>query len=435
MDKNVIARTLLVLLALLVPAACRNALDDDGADHIEPEDLRDNVAFQGVFDCTERDDNGYRQGSRFDISVVQVDARPVEVRTANAYIAMQAAAHNAGVTVRVVSGFRTQSQQQYLYGCYTNCDCNNCNLAARPGFSNHQSGHALDLNASDDGVGSWLNSHADEFGFARTVSGEPWHWEWWGSASDYSGPCGVSGGTVDADTLPSDCAPIVGTGGSVNDGDACFVPGGPSATLRAVDGGEGNAQVWTYATANNNPANFAVWWLPVSQAGRYRIEASADSSLATSRQTKYRITHGSGESQVVVDQRGHSGFFSLGEFTLSSSSPGRVRVNDNTGEAGSLQRRIVFDAIRIVRIDGQTVDACPRVLIDTASGSAVNVRPSASTGGAAIGTIADGTTVTRLATSNGQSVDGVSEWFRVETSSAASSVRGWVTARYATCLP
>ena len=164
--------------------------DDEGHDHGQPFDDRENAIFQGVYDCTERGDTGYRSGSSFAIRVVTVDAKPIEVATANAYVALQEAARQDGVGVRIVSGFRTMSQQEYFYGCYTDCNCNNCNLAARPGYSNHQSGHALDLNTSDSGVLTWLNAHGDEFGFARTVASEPWHWEWWGAASDFDGPCG-----------------------------------------------------------------------------------------------------------------------------------------------------------------------------------------------------------------------------------------------------
>ena len=154
-----------------------------------PIDTQDNLDQLGLFDCAEHGDTGYRSGDPFTIRVVTVDGRAVERATANAYIAMQEQARRAGVTLRVISGFRTMDQQEELYGCYINCNCNNCNLAARPGYSNHQRGHALDLNTSESGVLSWLNNHADEFGFARTVPSEDWHWEYWG-AVDFDGPCG-----------------------------------------------------------------------------------------------------------------------------------------------------------------------------------------------------------------------------------------------------
>ena len=92
---------------------------------------------------------------------------------------MRAAAASDGVTIKVVSGFRTMAEQEYLYGCYKSGTCNNGNLAARPGFSNHQSGHALDLNARDPAVGLWLRAHASAYGFHNTVPSEPWHWEFW----------------------------------------------------------------------------------------------------------------------------------------------------------------------------------------------------------------------------------------------------------------
>jgi hypothetical protein len=178
-----------VLIAVLFVAALAGCGHEVERHEDEPFDDRENEMFQGIYDCTERSDTGYRNGNSFPIKVVTADAKPVEVKTANAYIAMQSRARQAGVNLRIVSGFRTQAQQQYLYGCYVNCNCNNCNLAARPGYSNHQSGHALDLNTSDSGVLTWLNNNAASFGFARTVPSEPWHWEYWGAVS-FAGPCG-----------------------------------------------------------------------------------------------------------------------------------------------------------------------------------------------------------------------------------------------------
>jgi MYXO-CTERM domain-containing protein len=108
---------------------------------------------------------------------------------------MAQAAAAKGVNIKVVSGFRTMAEQTYLYNCYIHCNCNNCNLAASPGNSNHQSGHALDLNTSASGVLSWLNAHGGTYGFKRTVASEAWHWEWWGGGPG-GGPC------VDKPTYP-----------------------------------------------------------------------------------------------------------------------------------------------------------------------------------------------------------------------------------------
>ena len=177
------------LLALTL-AGCGVPTEPPGADEAEPELIASSVE-QGLVTCAERTDTGYRNGTPFGITVVTADGKPVERDTANAYAVMQAAAAADGVTLVVVSGFRTMAEQQYLYACYVNCNCNNCNLAAPPGTSNHQSGHALDLNTSSGGVLSWLNANGARFGFARTVPSEPWHWEWWGGGPG-GGPCGLT---------------------------------------------------------------------------------------------------------------------------------------------------------------------------------------------------------------------------------------------------
>jgi MYXO-CTERM domain-containing protein len=144
-----------------------------------------------AINCSESKDTGYVKGDAFEITVVTVDGKPVEVETANAYYAMQQAAAADGVGIKIVSGFRTMAQQQYLYNCYVNCNCNNCNLAAKPGYSNHQSGHALDLNTGASGVLKWLDAHGSEWGFKRTVPSENWHYEWWGGGPPQNGPCGT----------------------------------------------------------------------------------------------------------------------------------------------------------------------------------------------------------------------------------------------------
>ncbi|MCA3014568.1 MAG: D-alanyl-D-alanine carboxypeptidase family protein [Myxococcaceae bacterium] len=150
---------------------------------------------QELISCAARSETGYENGRAFAITVVTVDGKPAERATANAYALMQAAALRDGVRLSVVSGFRSMSEQRYLYACYVNCACNNCNLAASPGYSNHQSGEALDLNTGAAGVYGWLTRNAARFGFYRTVPSEDWHWEFLGP-SPGPGPCDAGGGAT-----------------------------------------------------------------------------------------------------------------------------------------------------------------------------------------------------------------------------------------------
>ena len=76
---------------------------------------------------------GFKNGNAFGIRVVTVDGKKVEWKTANAYLKMAKVAQNAGVQLRVVSGFRTMYEQQFFWNCFQTCSCNNCNEAAPPG--------------------------------------------------------------------------------------------------------------------------------------------------------------------------------------------------------------------------------------------------------------------------------------------------------------
>jgi LAS superfamily LD-carboxypeptidase LdcB len=119
---------------------------------------------------------GYRNGKRIELEVTDVDGVPVEVTTARALEAMKAAADKDGVYLQAWSGFRSNEKQAALYEAWK---AGVGNPAAKPGFSNHQSGRAVDINllGVPPETYAWLKKHAAEFGFRRTVASEPWHWE------------------------------------------------------------------------------------------------------------------------------------------------------------------------------------------------------------------------------------------------------------------
>ncbi len=155
-----------IFLAVLAPAMS----------HAEPPRSPQPPPRVPQLDCTVTTEQGYRRGKKFSIKVIAVDGRPLELATANAYWAMQLAAARDGVTLQIFSGFRSHADQSYFYRCFRTCSCNACNPAARPGYSKHQSGRALDI-AQWIGVRPWLVKNARRFGFYATVRREPWHWE------------------------------------------------------------------------------------------------------------------------------------------------------------------------------------------------------------------------------------------------------------------
>lgn len=170
---GVIAALASALAARTEPAPAAPAAP---ADVVESEIEIEDPAWTLAADPVER--VGYRQGRRqvFEVVPLGPTAVEVEVRTARAFLAMRSAALEAGIELRLESGFRTVAQQRALFRAWRK---GRGNKAARPGMSNHQSGRALDIAVgSAPGALAWLEANGASYGFKRTVKTEPWHWEY-----------------------------------------------------------------------------------------------------------------------------------------------------------------------------------------------------------------------------------------------------------------
>jgi hypothetical protein len=187
-------RYLLVVLPFAVALGCSGAEDDSADETEDPPTETGSDAITSTVDCHLAKAAAFDHGNPFTIQVINIGGKPASKPTGDAFLKMQKAADAAGVKLTINSGFRTMAEQQHLYGCYIHHSCNNGNLAAKPGYSNHQSGRALDLSVS-----SWLVNNAARFGFKRTVPSEAWHYEFFGN--DPGGPC--DGASPDAPVTPS----------------------------------------------------------------------------------------------------------------------------------------------------------------------------------------------------------------------------------------
>lgn len=223
-----------------------------------------------------------------------------------------------------------------------------------------------------------------------------------------------------APDAPEGCGRLGVTGGVIDDDDDCLELGGTASYLRAESGGFAGDHVWTIATAGARD-NFARWHLGVARAGTYRVDVYVPPT-ATSRQTTYQVRHDGVVDTVALDQSATRGWRSLGRFDFAAGFDQRVRLDDNTGEAGSLRRMIGFDALRLV-------PACDQLVVET-DGVALNVRSSASAGSTRLGSIADGQIVTRIASVDGSSVDGNTIWHEVD---AGGGLRGFASGAYLAC--
>lgn len=101
---------------------------------------------------------------------------------AAAYLRMSSQATRDGLTLVPTSGFRTMEKQQELYAAFR---AGTGNLAAAPGFSNHQAGIDVDIEVGRSFTSKtylWLDRNAGQHGFVNTgqtfSQPEPWHWEY-----------------------------------------------------------------------------------------------------------------------------------------------------------------------------------------------------------------------------------------------------------------
>ena len=115
------------------------------------------------------------------------------------YIEMWDAAKKDGLSMRVVSAYRTEDYQRGLYNnkVRTTGKVYADNYSARPGHSEHQTGLAVDIGSTRNGVFEysaefrWMLQHAHEYGYIlrypkgkEWITGysyEPWHYRYVGT--------------------------------------------------------------------------------------------------------------------------------------------------------------------------------------------------------------------------------------------------------------
>lgn len=164
-----------------------------------------------------------------------------------------------------------------------------------------------------------------------------------------------TGGETHA-TCPVDCPVcenIPPLGRVVDERDLCFEEGGDSRWWRYVedDGYESTLQ-WTHTVATAAEMdNYGIWHLTFDQAGQYQVAAYTDASYAQSTQARYQVRHAGVEETQVVDQTAVDGWVQVGAYDFAAGGDQWVRLEDYTGEPLNTNTQIVFDAVRLTRLD------------------------------------------------------------------------------------
>jgi zinc D-Ala-D-Ala carboxypeptidase len=115
--------------------------------------------------------------------------------TAAAFERMRADALKEGLSIVIISGYRSFDQQREIYDADVARLGPNQNVSARPGHSEHQLGTTVDLNELDEAFGDtaegrWLAKNAAKYGFVMSYpegreaqtgyAYEPWHFRYIG---------------------------------------------------------------------------------------------------------------------------------------------------------------------------------------------------------------------------------------------------------------
>lgn len=170
-------------IATIKDGQALSAVNSSAAPSIEDKTLPPLTEFQ---------ETGYSRGKSFPVTLVKIGWERVEKFTGYDFLLMQQAAKKDGVKLMIMNGFRDMETQTRLYNERKNEPIRSQKgPAAAPGWSNHQSGKAVDLNTNMtladkqakklSAQYEWLVANAAKFGFdnldvPKAPLDEPWHW-------------------------------------------------------------------------------------------------------------------------------------------------------------------------------------------------------------------------------------------------------------------
>jgi LAS superfamily LD-carboxypeptidase LdcB len=155
-----------------------------------PKKINGPVALPNLVEVTK---TGYTTGpsSAKPVLLCVIGNHLIEKNTAYDFVMMATLAAQQGISLFISEAFRTNERQEELYAARQNpAAAKELGVAARPGFSNHQGGIALDIRVGiskpqwvsgirNSPIFDWLTAHAADFGFNHEEGAkvkEPWHW-------------------------------------------------------------------------------------------------------------------------------------------------------------------------------------------------------------------------------------------------------------------
>ncbi len=196
-----------LLLALFTLTACNNTTDENSS--MDKENSKVNAVVTSEETTTPESTEPPAQEPNIEVidGITYVDGILIANKTYalpsdfnpgvsdeayDALTEMEIAAAEDGISLFIVSGFRSYDDQDVIYNRYVSQDgkAEADRYSARPGHSEHQTGYAFDLNSleeyfADTPEGIWLAENCHKYGFIirypkgkEHITGymyEPWH--------------------------------------------------------------------------------------------------------------------------------------------------------------------------------------------------------------------------------------------------------------------
>jgi zinc D-Ala-D-Ala carboxypeptidase len=131
----------------------------------------------------------YKEAAASDL--VSIEGKKLHIDAAKAYTEMKTAAAKEGVNFKILSAFRSVADQQAIVNAKKKngqSDKKIYTSSSEPGYSEHHTGMAMDLNSLNPSFGRtkegiWLEANASKYGFElsfprgnkQNITYEPWH--------------------------------------------------------------------------------------------------------------------------------------------------------------------------------------------------------------------------------------------------------------------
>jgi len=285
--------------------------------------------------------------------------------------------------------FEILSEEAYMQGPFCN-GCEAAGFSVSPGYD-QQLGVVGGMDASgdtwievDDGIANNRWYHTDPFIDARL------------------------------DASCESCPAIPPEGGTLDQSGPCFLAGG-DPTYWNLDGSQGfeGDLLWTHTTDSEMVDNYGIWSLEFAEAGLYRLEVWIEAGTADTQLSTYQVHHAGATEQVAVNQSTGGGWIELDDFEFAQGGDQWIRLDDNTGEPFATMTRIVFDGVRLTRLDlppGGTTGDEPEPTTGSASldeSGPAGPSDSSATGGGSSSSSTEGTRTGGPALPGGTSTDPV----------------------------